>query len=603
MDVPETGTFAAAPGDGLTVAEVVERLAQGPAPAEILDALERGAEALLSSDLVHRLVPYADQLHAVVYAGRPWAAMTAGVAICAIDRSRGRSVLSAGRAEFVARGDEFGEGWASFLEGLQDLGEGNLERAEQRWNRARDLLGTATPASQFSALHLSLAAYRNGDLGRAARIAERELGAARLRDDDRMISIAAVYLALFRWWTGEFAAVERAARCGEQALYRQPDPLDRYEEPVMHAALGTVSAMRGDFDAAEVHLAAGLAKAAELRNEWYDAIVRTIRAVLTSARDPLRGIADARHALDYYDRVGEDWWSHWALEAYVIAQREYGDLHASVAAGRILLEGVDNHLELGRARLELATTLIRLGETEEPLALLGQSIRDLERAGARYLTARAELQLANINPQRSAYLQRSARARAGADADDPGWKRLLRGAPVRIQVLGVPHAEVEGKAVSFGTRHELETLSALALAGADGISTERLCEMLWPGGSPRSNRHRLDVVLSSLRRHLLPATRLTRDNGVLHLDLDEGECDAATAVAQARRHLAGQSHDPAEAERACATLRSPLLGGAAEEWIVAAQHDLDSLQAQLETRLSFARRAESVDPLPAAANE
>src|SRR4051812_45870418 len=196
MDVPRTGTFAAAPDAGLTVAEVVELLAPGPTPAEILDTLERGAEALLSRDLVHRLVPYADQLRAVDYAGRPWAAIIAGVAICAIDRGRGRGVLSAGLGEFVSRGDDFGEGWASFLEGLQDLGEGNLERAEQRWNRARDLLGTATPASQFSALHLSLAAYRSGDLGRAARIAERELGAARLRDDDRVISIAAVYLAL-----------------------------------------------------------------------------------------------------------------------------------------------------------------------------------------------------------------------------------------------------------------------------------------------------------------------------------------------------------------------------------------------------------------------
>jgi tetratricopeptide (TPR) repeat protein len=593
MDVSNRGAFAASPDGGLTVADVVGRLAEEPAPPEILDTLDRGAEALLSNDLVHRLVPYADRLRSVDYTGRPWAALTAGVAICAIDRTRGRGILSAGHQEFVIRGDEFGEGWACFLEGLQDLGEGNLARAEQHWNRARDLLGSATPASQFSALHLSLAAYRNGDLGHAARIAERELGAARLRDDDRMISIAAVYLALFRWWMGDFAAVERAARCGEQALYRQPDPLDRYEEPIMHAALGTVAVMRGEFERAEVHLSAGLAKAAELRNEWYDAIVRTIRAVLTSARDPLRGIADARLALDYYERVGEDWWSHWALEAYVIAQREYGDLYASAAAGRLLLEGVDNHLELGRARLELATTLIRLGETEEPLALLSQSIGDLENAGARYLTARAELQLANISPQRSAYLQRSARARAGADADDSGWKRLLRGAPVRIQVLGAPHVEVEGRAVSFGTRHELETLGALALAGTDGVSNERLCEMLWPDGSPRSNRHRLDVVLSSLRRHLLPATRLTRDNGVLHLDLDEGECDAATVVAQARRYLAGQSHDTAEAERACATLRSQLLGGAVEEWIVAAQHELEGLRAQVEKRLAFGDRVGS----------
>jgi hypothetical protein len=86
---------------------------------------------------------------------------------------------------------------------------------------------------------------------------------------------------------------------------------------------------------------------------------------------------------------------------------------------------------------------------------------------------------------------------------------------------------------------------------------------------------------------------LTRDNGVLHLDLDEGECDAATVVAQARRYLAGQSHDTAEAERACATLRSQLLGGAVEEWIVAAQHELEGLRAQVEKRLAFGDRVGS----------
>jgi tetratricopeptide (TPR) repeat protein len=597
MEVPKAATFRAGPESALTVADVVGRLEREPTDADILDALERGAEALLNNDLVHRLVPHADRLRAVDYSGRPWAAITAGVAICAVDRDLGRAVLAAGLGEFVAGTDEFGEGWACFLEGLQDLGEGNLASAETQWNRARGLLGSAAPASQFSALHLSLAAYRCGDLRRAARVAERELGAARLRNDDRMIGIAAVYLALFRWWLGDFGAVERAARCGEEALNRLSDPLDRYEEPIMHAALGTVAAMRGECEPAEMHLSAGITKAAELQNEWYGAIVRTIRAVVTSARDPLRGIDDARQALDYYESVGEEWWSHWALEAYVIAQREYGDLHASAAAGRLLLERVDNDLELGRARLELATTLIRLGDIEEPRELLEQSIRELEVAGARYFTARAEMQLANISPQRGAYLQRSARARAGSDADDAAWKRLLRGAPVCMQLLGAPQVAVVGRAVSFGTRHELETLGALALAGADGVSTERLCEMLWPDGAPRSNKHRLDVVLSSLRRHLLPATRLTRDNGVLRLDLDEGECDVATVVARGRRYLAGQSCDSDEAEQVCAILRSPLLGGAAEEWIVEAQHELDGLRVQLEKRLSGNERVDRGRPV------
>jgi DNA-binding SARP family transcriptional activator len=214
------------------------------------------------------------------------------------------------------------------------------------------------------------------------------------------------------------------------------------------------------------------------------------------------------------------------------------------------------------------------------------SIRELETAGARYLTARAELQLANITPQRGAYLQRSARARAETDADDPAWRRLLNGARMQVRVLGVPQVEIEGRSVSFGTRHELDALAALALAGADGLSAERLCDMLWPNDIGASSRHRLDVVVSSLRRHLLPTTRLTRERGVLHLSLDEDECDVTDAVGVARRFLSGQSHNVGDAERACARLQSLLLGGALEEWVVEAQRDLEGLRVQLHDRLS-----------------
>jgi len=586
MDESLAGYFSAAPGPPLTVAEVVDRLATSPSDEGITDALDRGAQALVGHDLIHRLVPFAARLRDVNYDDHPWGALSAGVAICAVDRVRGRAVLVTAREAFANAGNPDGEGWACFLEGLEDLGEGNISSAETWWNRSRALLGPTAPASQLSASHLSLAAYRVGDLAQAARIAENALGDARIRKDDRLIAISGVYLALFRWWMGDFDAVVRAAQSGQDALARISDPLDRYEEPLMHAAFGTVSTMRGDVETGARHLEAGIAKSVELHNEWYEAIVRTIRAVVMSEHDPLRGIDDARRALDYYESVGEEWWSLWALEAYVIAQREYGDLHASATAGRKLMQRVDNHLERGRARLELATTLILLGDTDEPRDLLTQSIAELEHAGARYLTARAELQLARISHNRSAYLLRSARARAGANADDPAWKRLLRGASIRIDILGAARVQVEGRVLSFPTRHELEALAALALAGTDGVSTERLCEMLWPSCGPDASRHRLDVLVSSLRQNLMPATRLTRANGVLQLDIDEDECDVVRAVATCRRFLADRS---LPVEDACVALESRLLGGANEDWVIDEQQQLDELRTRVETLIPAAR--------------
>ena len=587
MDAREIVASTSTPSRPLTVAEVIARLSASPDDAVILDALERGAEALVSGDLAHRLVPYATRLREVDYEQYPWAALGAGIAICAIDRARGRSVLAAARQTFAVARNDAGEGWACFFEGLEELGEGRLARAEECWDRARTLLGHAAPASQFSALHQSLAAYGRGDLKRAVLIAEQALGSARLQRNDRIVAIAGVYLAFFRWWVGDFAGVERAATTAEQAFALIPDPLDRYEAPLMHAAFAAVATMRGDLETGEQRFTAGLAVAAELHNEWYDAIVRTIRAVVVSKQDPLRGIADARSALEYYERVGEEWWSHWALEAYVIAQREHGDLNASAAAGRRLLGLFENPLERGRSELELATTLILLGETEEPRKLLLESIGELEHAGARYLTARAELQLAQNWRNRSAYLMRSARSRAGSNADDPAWKLLLRGAPMHVQLLGTPRVEVEARELSFTTRHEVEALAALALAGSNGVLSERLCDMLWPGSDPVALSHRLDVVISSLRQNLLPAARLSRQNGMLFLDIDEHECDALHAIAECRRYLADRTHNVYDA---CASLRQRLLGGANQEWVVERQRDLDILRTHVERLLIAAVR-------------
>jgi len=146
--------------------------------------------------------------------------------------------------------------------------------------------------------------------------------------------------------------------------------------------------------------------------------------------------------------------------------------------------------------------------------------------------------------------------------------------------------QVEGRVLSFPTRHELEALAALALAGTDGVSTERLCEMLWPSCGPDASRHRLDVLVSSLRQNLMPATRLTRANGVLQLDIDEDECDVVRAVATCRRFLADRS---LPVEDACVALESRLLGGANEDWVIDEQQELDELRTRVETLIPAAR--------------
>ena len=575
----ERGTSATT-GDessALSVHELLAQIAGAVTDEQITDALTRGAAAIIKDDLIHRLVPYAARLRDIDYCEAPWAALPGGVAVCAIDRPQGRRILAAARERFQEEGNETGEGWASFLEGLEDLGEGRLDSAVRWWGRACELLENTNDSEHviaFASLNLCLGAYASGDLERAALIAERALHEGRRYDDPRIEMIAGVYLALFRWWQGSFAAVENAAFDALQAATRIADPLDRYDEPLVHGAIAAVAYVRGDTDAGDVALDRGIAKADDLHNGWHAAILRTIRAQLTAATNPRRSLRDARHALAYYDRIGERWWSHWALEAYISAQRESGDLGASLTAAGELLAVVDNPLERGRARLEHGATLIALERSAEAAESLAAAVTDLEQAGARYLLARAELLLARCVPSRGEFLIRSARARAGADAADPAWRRLLRGGPVLIRLFGPPRVEVDGRVVSFSTRQEVEAIAFLAFAGDAGVPADRLADALWPDSEAPRARHRLDVLLSSARRAMLPATRLLREHNVVRLDVDDAECDVRQAWTLGRSGLAGSRRDAAEA---LALLHAPLLSGSYREWVVAEQLRFDAL--------------------------
>ena len=103
MDAQEAVAITSAPGRPLTVDEVLDELATAPDDDDaILDVLDRGAEALVSHDLVHRLVPCAARLRDIDYSRHPWAALPAGTAICAIDRDLGRRVLATARETFAA---------------------------------------------------------------------------------------------------------------------------------------------------------------------------------------------------------------------------------------------------------------------------------------------------------------------------------------------------------------------------------------------------------------------------------------------------------------------------------------------------------------------
>jgi len=553
----------------------------------LLRTLDECAPELIEQDLVHRLVPEVARLQGLDYSSHPWAGLVAGVALCAVDRGHGRRVLTDARSHFASESDDRGHGYACFLEGLEDLGEGKLEAAGAWWRSARELLDDTGPVNAFAMTHLALGAYARGQLTEAIAMAEEAMTQAQLRGDDRLEAIAAMDLGLFRVWTGDFAIAERSARLGIDALARIPDPENRYEEPLLFAELAAVAAYRGEFETADLFFDRALELCATLGNLWYEAITRTVRAEITAPANPVRAIDDVRAAMAYFNWAEESWFVHWTHQALAVAHRELGHTAASIEATRSLLERPLNDLERGRALLCLAETHARGTTPNASIALLREAIELLDRVGARYLAAKSRVLLAGLDTNRGEYLMRAARGLAAGDRSDRAWRLMLRG-PGRLQIrlLGEASVLVDGRRASFKTQAELELVAMLALEAPKGLKVAEIADRLWPDLEWSRVSHRVDNLVSSTRRSLLPTTRLVRQRGIVLLDLDPEECDASSAVAQATRLLdnVGEAVAGDEVVALAHLLRKPLLGGPTAQWTHTEQVRLDRLAERLEQR-------------------
>jgi tetratricopeptide (TPR) repeat protein len=194
-------------GGGTAVEDALAALRTGASDAEVLDLVQAACVEFVSEDVIHRLVPHAARLAALDYEGHPWAALPAGVAVCAIDRPLGRSILRSGRERLEAL-EARSAALAWFLEGLQDMGEGNLDGATAWWNQAHASLDPSLTATRLTLAHLALGAYERGSLDEAIVLAQEALWTAEQVGDSRTESLAAIYLGFFHLYTGRFGLVD-----------------------------------------------------------------------------------------------------------------------------------------------------------------------------------------------------------------------------------------------------------------------------------------------------------------------------------------------------------------------------------------------------------
>jgi tetratricopeptide (TPR) repeat protein len=571
------------------VSAVIELMDSDPADQQILDALETNLEAFVASDLNHRLVPFAPMLSTIDFSNRPLAALPASVAICAIDRPLGRRLLREARTALEASGDRRGSGFACFLEGLQDLGEGRLDRSEEWWTQATTLLGDDSGVLGFTGAHLALVSYQRGDLARAIRLGELALFAAERRRDHRVEAIAAVYLAFFRYWVGDFTRATHAVGQARLASAHIAEPSNRYEMPLVCAVEGALCSIGGDANTAELCFAEALAEAERMHNEWYRAITLSARALLTASDDPLRALSDARAALGYFDRVEERWWVTWATNSLAVAHLAAGEHHAGLAAcSEMLAVHPLSPLERGRGLCTQAELLERSGDLAGAARSISEAIECFDAAGARFWAARAEVIAAAIDVPRAEYHLRSARRRSTSEVPSKAWSLMFRGrGRLGVRLLGRPHVTVDAQEVRFKTRAELEALALLTISVGAGVTLDDLGDALWPDADWGKVAHRIDNMVSSLRRTLLPTTRLSRTAGTLRLHVEIEECDYLAAMATGAQLLALPTFDEAARTSARATLETlslPLLGGPIARWVVPRQAEIDERAKQLRRR-------------------
>ena len=98
---------------------------------------------------------------------------------------------------------------------------------------------------------------------------------------------------------------------------------------------------------------------------------------------------------------------------------------------------------------------------------------------------------------------------------------------MQFRILGTLDAEVDGGPIDLGPPKQRSLLAVLLLHLNEVVPTERLIELVWGEGAPRTAAHSVQIYVSDLRKVLGPngATILTKPPGYL-LDADPDSVDA-----------------------------------------------------------------------------
>ncbi len=400
-----------------------------------------------------------------------------------------------------------------------------------------------------------------GNVASATAASNRELFAAQRGGDVGAEVGAAIELAGLHMLGGRFRAAEEHLRSGLEAMERPPSRRCGHlatllaTEAVLHALRGWRPPAEAAFNAALVEARGDLAT--EQR-------VRAMRASVTADWDADRAFEDSRRAV--IDSALCEEWRAVALIGLGAAHLEAGNLGAAASVCERLAAADLPAVTHGRSLLLASGVAARRGEAAAT-DLARHAAAALGATGAFYWAAEADMALSRLDSRRREFHRRRAIRGAGRELTDPAWGRVLRGpGEIVLRFLGRCEARVDGHVVRTETRAEMELLAMLSLCPS-GLSPLQIGDRLWPDDEARRVAHRVDNVVSGLRRRLAPTSRLQRTRFGLSLDLLPGECDVRDALHLAQADLRESSLDAMARRRLVHDLGLPLLGGVDIPWI------------------------------------
>jgi DNA-binding SARP family transcriptional activator len=188
---------------------------------------------------------------------------------------------------------------------------------------------------------------------------------------------------------------------------------------------------------------------------------------------------------------------------------------------------------------------------------------------------------------------------------------------MEFRVLGLVDAQVAGRTLDLGPAKQRLVLAILALEANRPVPAERLVELSWPAGAPRSARNAVQVRISRLRSLLAASgaarygVELVTQNGAYRLDVDPVRVDAhrfGLLVAQARK-TDDDGQRVALLGHALSLWRGPALTGviddAVREQVCRGLEEgrIAALEELFDAELRLGRHRELIDRLAAAVQE